>query len=311
MRRRIIIAGGSGFIGRYVAAHFRGQGDRVMILTRKAPASADELLWDGRSLGAWQGELEGADLLLNLCGKSVNCRYTRRNRRAIYQSRLESTRILALAMANCLNPPRVWLNSSSATIYRHAEDRDMDEATGEIGTGFSVEVCKQWEREFFIPDLPGTRRVALRTAIVMGPGSGGPFEAFRLLVKLGLGGTLGNGRQYMSWVHIRDFCRSLDWVWEHSELSGVINVAAPNPLTSRNFLAILRRAAGRRFGLPATRWMLECGAFVLRTETELLLKSRRVIPKRLIENGFKFDFANWDAAADDLLSCFLNHATIE
>lgn len=187
----------------------------------------------------------------------------------------------------------------------------MDEATGEIGKGFSVDVCRQWEREFFTPDLPEIRRVALRTAIVMGRGSGGPFNAFRLLVKLGLGGTLGNGRQFMSWVHIRDFCRSLDWLWEHPELSGVVNVAAPNPLANRNFLAIFRRAAGQKLGLPATRWMLELGAAMLGTETELLLKSRRVVPKRLMESGFEFDFANWDDAIGDLLACPQNHATIK
>lgn len=302
MNRRILIPGGNGFIGRHLVRFFREQGDRVIVLTRSPGSHPDEVVWDGRSLGGWAEHLNGADAVINLCGKSVNCRYTRENRAAIFASRLESTRILGLAMAQCPSPPTVWINASSATIYRHAEDRVMEEATGEIGEGFSVEVCRQWERELFAPALPAVRRIALRSAIVFGPGRGGPFDAFRLLVRLGLGGTQGSGRQFVSWVHVRDFCRGIDWILTHPELSGAINLAAPNPLPNRNFLAEFRHCLNNTIGLPAPAFLLEIGAFALRTETELLLKSRRVVAKRLMDNGFSFDFEHWSDALTDLES---------
>jgi len=301
MNRKILIPGGNGFIGRHLVRYFREQGDRVIVLTRTATDHADDIVWDGRSLGAWAEHLNGADAVINLCGKSVNCRYTRKNRAAIFASRLESTRILGLALAQCPTPPPVWINSSSATIYRHAEDRVMDDHTGEIGAGFSVEVCRQWERELFAPELPTVRRIALRSAIVFGPGRGGPFDVFRILMRLGLGGTQGNGRQFVSWVHVRDFCRAVEWLLTHPELSGPINLAAPNPLPNRNFLADFRRQMGVPFGLPAPAPLLAIGTFFLRSESELVLKSRRVVANRLMESGFQFEFEKWPDAVADLL----------
>ena len=299
--RKIVIAGGNGYLGRLVSRHFLDKGDQVTVLTRQT-ANTDsrpsQIHWDGLTLGSWALTLEKADVLINLAGRSVNCRYTGRNRRAIYDSRLQSTAILGEAIAACVHPPKVWLQSSSATIYRHAEDREMDEATGEIGTGFSVDVCQKWEATLLAAKTPLTRKVALRSAMVMGPGSDGVFGAFHRLARLKLGGTLGHGRQFVSWVHYLDFLRALDWISEFSSLTGAVNLAAPNPLPNRDFMRVLRQ--GKR-GLPSHRWMLEIGAFFLRTETELLLKSRRVIPVKLLQSGFVFLHPHWETAARDLL----------
>jgi hypothetical protein len=269
--------------------------------------------------------LEGRAAVVNLAGRSVNCRYAPGHRREIYDSRLESTRVLGQAIARCANPPAVWLNSSTATIYRHATDRAQDEATGEITPdaqlppdpvsgprrpppgwnetwAFSVDVARKWEQAFADAgaDTPRTRKVALRTAIVMGPGAGGPFDAIDRLVRLGLGGTISPGTQYMSWIHVRDFCRAVEFLIGRSDLSGAVNVAAPNALPNRDFMRDWRRARGKAVGLPAARWMMAIASFVLRTESELVLKSRWVYPRRLLESGFKFDFPDWPAAVADL-----------
>lgn len=246
--------------------------------------------------------MEGADAVLNLAGRSVNCRYNAKNRAEILDSRLDSTRVLGQAIAKSSAPPRVWLNSSTATIYRHAEDRPMNDETGEIGSGFSVGIALAWEQEFFATEVPRTRRVALRTAMVMGPQPGGPFVVFHRLAKLGLGGTLGSGRQMVSWLHDEDFCRAVKWLIEHDDISGPINVSAPNPLPNREFMREVRQAAGVPFGLPATRWMLEIGAVFLRTETELPLKSRWVLPSRLQAAGFEFEHPTWPDAAREIVS---------
>jgi uncharacterized protein (TIGR01777 family) len=246
--------------------------------------------------------VDGADAVVNLAGRTVNCRYTAKHRREIYDSRLLSTRVIGEAIAAARRPPGVWVNSSSATIYRDARDRAMDEATGEIGTGFSVDVCQQWEAAFTGAATPaGVRKVALRTAIAIGAGAGGAFEAFVRVVRLGLGGRMGDGGQFVSWVHVRDFCRAVEFVIGRGDLAGAVNVAAPNPVTNAEFMRVLRRACGRRIGLPAMRWMLEAGAFALRTETELLLKSRRVVPGRLLAAGFEFEFPEVAEAVGEIL----------
>jgi hypothetical protein len=254
--------------------------------------------WDGATLGDWQRELDGAAAVINLAGRSVNCRYDERHRREIYESRLRSTAVLGAAIAACAAPPPVWLNSSSATIYRDARDRPMDEATGEHGTGFSVDVCEKWERAFFAAPTPSTRRVALRSALVLGRGDG-VMEAFARIVRLGLGGTLGRGDQRMSWVHVEDFARAVEWLLTHP-LEGPVNCAAPNPLPNREFMAALRKAYRQPVGLPAAAWMLEIGAFFLRTETELLLKSRWVLPQRLQEAGFAFRYPDLASALAEI-----------
>jgi uncharacterized protein (TIGR01777 family) len=321
---RIVIPGGDGHLGRLLARRFSSQGHSVTTLTRSPrrltatsqrkppgkPNAWKTAIWDGRSFGPWVGELEDADLLINLAGRSVDCRYTVDNRANILRSRVESTTILGSAIQSMRFPPRLWLNASTATIYRHSFNREMDEATGELGGNepgtpeswrFSIEVARQWERSFFAPDTPGTRKVALRSAMVMSVEPGGVFEVLLRLVRSGLGGAWGSGRQYMSWIHEEDFLRVVEFLVGRKDVAGTVNLAAPGPLPNEQFLSHLRNAWGTNFGLPAKEWMLEVGAFLLRTETELLLKSRRVVPGILLNHGFEFCFPRWPEAASDLV----------
>lgn len=299
--RRIVIAAGTGFLGRSLTTWFQSRGDEAVVLTRRlvADCSARQVVWNGETLGEWVRELEGADALINLAGRSVDCRYDAENRRLILESRLKSTRVLGQAITSCVRPPVVWFNAASATIYRHAEDRPMDEATGEIGTGFSVDVCRAWEGEMEAAATPKTRKVMLRIAMVLGR-DGGVFIPFRMLARLGLGGTLASGRQYMSWLHETDLIGAIEFLMIRPEIAGAVNLSAPNPLTNAGWMREFRQRFGPGFGLPAVKWMLELGAFALRTETELLLKSRRVVPGRLLEAGYRFRFPELGAALDDL-----------
>lgn len=310
MKARIILAGGSGFLGRVLAKHFVASGHEVVILTRTPGPAADgvrEVAWDGRTLGNWTRELEGAAALVNLAGRSVNCRYHARNRREILDSRIHPTRVLAEAIARCAKPPPVWLNSSTATIYKHTFGPAWDES-GEIGgtpeakDEFSVEVAQAWEREFFDAKSPAMRKVALRSAMVLGTGANSVFPMLRRLVRLGLGGRMASGKQFVSWIHERDFCRAVDWIIAHDELTGVVNVAAPNPIKNADMMGTLCKVCRIPFGLPATEWMLEIGAIFLRTETELIIKSRRVVPGQLLKSGLEFRFPKLDDALRDLES---------
>lgn len=316
MNRRIILAGGRGFLGRVLARWFGGRGWDVVVLTRRptrrveaGSAAAEpvrEIAWDGETLGPWVAELEGATAVVNLAGRSVNCRYHARNRRIILDSRLKPTRVLGEALGQGRTPPRVWLNASTATIYRHTLGAAWDEA-GEIGgtpeakDEFSVQVATAWERAFNEANTPRTRKVALRSAMVLGRGRNSVFPMLRRLTRLGLGGRMGRGRQFVSWIHEADFCRAVEWLLAHDEMAGAVNLAAPNPLTNAEMMRTFRELCGVPFGLPATEWMLETGAFLLRTETELVLKSRRVIPGRLLAGGFAFHFPTFREAAADLM----------
>lgn len=301
---KIIIPGGTGYLGKILTTYFNARGFNVVVLSRSSDnrdKRARFVHWDGEHLGAWADELEGAVAVVNMAGRSVDCRYTQRNKAEIYASRLRSTRIVGEAIARCAKPPKVWLNSSSATIYRHALEREMDEATGEIGTGFSVDVCRRWEQTLADAPTPHTRKVAIRSAIVIGKESEA-LGALRRIVRLGLGGVLGAGMQFVSWIHDADFTRAVHWLIEHDELEGAFNLAAPNPLTNREFMRELREVYGRGFGLSATKLMLEFGAFFLRTETELVLKSRRVVPARLLESGFQFEHEEFRAAMNEIVN---------
>ncbi len=308
---RIILPGGSGQVGALLARHFHSQGHSVVVLARRpTPAPWKVVPWDGVSIGPWAGEIENADLVINLAGRSVNCRYTAANRREITESRTKSTRIIGEAIRSSVHPPKIWMNASTATIYRHAFDRPMDEATGEIGGKepdapdtwrFSIDVATSWEEAFFSSAAPGTRKIALRSAVVMSPDRGGAFDILLTLVRFGFGGASGSGRQFVSWIHDRDFLRSIDFLIAHDDLDGAVNLAAPNPLPNADFMAALRRAWGTRIGLPAAEWMLEFGAIFLQTETELILKSRRVVPGRMLAHGFTFEFPQWPLAAQDLV----------
>jgi hypothetical protein len=306
---RLIVPGGSGFLGRILTPWFGGRGWDVVVLTRRleeVAAPARGVGWDGRTLGEWTRELDGAQAVVNLAGRSVNCRYHERNRREILDSRVFSTRVLGEAIARCASPPRVWLNSSTATIYKHSLDRAMDEETGEIGATpeakdvFSVEVAQAWESALAEANTPMTRKLALRTAIVLGADDGGVFRVLRRLVRMGLGGRMGSGRQFVSWIHEEDFCRAIEWLIGCEGFTGAVNLAAPAPVPNRELMRLLRQACGVPFGLPAACWMLEVGALLLRTETELIIKSRRVVPGRLLAAGFQFRFPTLPATLSDL-----------
>jgi uncharacterized protein len=310
--RRVVIPGGSGQVGQMLAGYFHSQGDAVTVLARQAAERPwRTATWDGRDLDAsWVREIDAADIVINLAGRSVNCRYNEANRREIMDSRVQTTRLIGKAIAECAHPPALWMNASTATIYRHALDRVMDEATGEIGGHepgipftwkFSIDVATSWEEAFFAAETPRTRKIALRSAMVMWPSRGGIFATLLSLARAGLGGSAGSGDQFVSWIHGYDFMRALEFLIAHPELEGVVNISVPNPLPNREFMSELRRAAGVRIGLPATKWMLEIGAVFLRTETELILKSRRVVPGRLLQSGFDFHFPKWAEAAGDLV----------
>jgi uncharacterized protein len=307
--RKIILPGGSGFLGKLLAQYFHSCGWHVVVLTRhprRLSFAAEVCEWDGRSPGDWRFHLEGAAALVNLAGRSVNCRYSAKNRDRILTSRVESTRAIGQAIAGCTVPPAVWLNSSTATIYKHSFDQPMDEATGIIAAtaeakdAFSIEVATAWEDEFAAAITPATRKVALRTAMVLDTEPGTVYRVLRRLVRLGLGGRMGTGNQYVSWIHEADFCRAIGWLIEDSSLSGPVNVAAPQPVTNWELMRTLRQVCDVPCGLPATRWMLELGAFLLRTETELIIKSRRVVPARLLNDGFVFQFPDVASAIDQL-----------
>jgi uncharacterized protein (TIGR01777 family) len=310
-RLRVVIPGGSGQLGQILARHLQECGHHVTVLTR-GPYTAPWMTvhWDGVSIGSWTEHLEGADVCINLAGGSVNCRYHRANREAIYNSRIDTTRLLNHVILNLADPPKVWLNASTATIYRHALDRPMDEATGELGGNepgapnkwnFSIRVAKDWEAAFFETSTPRTRKVAMRSAIVFSPIAGNPFVIYSNLVRVGLGGMQGSGRQFISWIHDADFARAVEFLIDRDDLDGPVNLASPNPLPNREFMALLREAWDMPNGLPAPAPLLELAAFFHRTETELLLKSRRVIPTRLLQSGFHFEYENWPAAAEDLV----------
>ena len=292
---KIVLAGGNGYLGSYLTTLWREAGHSVVPLTR----SGEGVRWDGETLGDWASELDGADVLFNLAGRSVNCRYNNRNKEEILSSRVRSTRVLGEAVAGATNPPRVWLNASTATIYRDSRDRPMDDEIGEIGSGFSVDVAMTWEDEFFFCSTPSTRKVALRTAMVMGQGRGGPFEVFDSLARRGFGGMMGDGGQMVSWIHIEDFARAVEFLLS-SDLCGTVNVSAPGPLQNRAFMQEIVKARGVKIALPSPALLLEVGAVILRTETELPLKSRWVVPSRLLLEGFKFRFQTWPQAVRDL-----------
>jgi uncharacterized protein (TIGR01777 family) len=308
---RVVITGGSGQLGQILARHFHARGfDIVTVARHVEPAAWSTIAWDGRHPGDWFKEVDGADVVINLAGRSVNCRYNQANRVEIMQSRILTTTLVGHAIGMSSRPPKLWMNASTATIYRHAADRPMDDIAGEIGGNepglpstwrFSYDVATSWERAFFDARTPNTRKIALRSSMIMSPDKGGVLDTLLNLVRLGLGGAAGSGRQFMSWIHDADFAGAIEFLIAREDLDGCINVTSPNPVSNRDFMAGLRRAYGTRIGLPATTWMLEIGALLLRTETELILKSRRVVPRRLVEAGFDFQFPDWAPAALDLV----------
>lgn len=317
---KIVIPGGSGQVGTILARHYHARGDEVVVLSRspgRASTRWRTIVWDAVSLGPWARELDGADVVINLAGRSVNCRYGQKNRREIMSSRIDSTRVIGNAIASADRPPPVWLQASTATIYAHRFDAPNDESTGILGGGpeekgapdtwnFSIDVAKAWEQELADARTPHTRKVAMRSSMVMSPDRGGIFDTLATLVRRGLGGSAAGGRQFVSWVHEADFIRAVEFLIERDSLEGPVNISSPNPLPYSDFMRALRTAMDVKIGLPATRLMLELGAIVMRTETELVLKSRRVIPGRMLDAGFSFDFPDWPAAARNLVARWRN-----
>ena len=307
---KIVIPGGTGQIGTILARDFHAKGDEVIVLSREAKRLPWRVvLWDAQTLDKWVEELEGADVLINLTGKSVNCRYNWKNRCKILESRTRSVRVLGQALPQLKTPPRVWLQAATATIYAHRFDAPNDETTGILGGlakgepdtwRFSIDVARAWEGEFSLINLPRTRKVSLRSAMTMSPDSDGIFDYLLWLVRCGLGGKAGSGKQFISWIHYQDFIRAINFLIQRDDIEGVVNVCSPNPLPNAQFMSLLRRAWCAPFGLPATKLMLELGAIFLRTDTELVLKSRRVVPARLLDQGFTFKYPEWNKAAEAL-----------
>jgi uncharacterized protein len=306
--RRIVIAGGTGFLGGLLCSYLQPRGWDPIVLTRTPSASATypEVAWDSRTIGPWAQSLDGAEAVINFTGRSINCRFTDENRRLVMNSRVESTRVLGEAIARCAKPPRTWLNSSTATIYRHTLGPAHDEtssdfaATAKVRDAFSVEVALAWEKALAEAPTPQIRKVALRTTLVFGTVPGGVFQSLRRLSRVGLGGRMGNGRQFVSWIHDVDFVRAVEWLLETQTVEGPVNMAAPNPVTNADMMRVMRHVCGIPIGLPAAEWMLEVGAVIMRTETELLLKSRNVVPGKLVAGGFQFQFPIFESAVADL-----------
>lgn len=314
--KKIVIAGGTGFIGQEMIKYF-GKENTIIILTRQLQDAINNrnhyyslinddlrnvrfMKWDGLHTGEWSKELDGADLLINLAGKSVNCRYNETNKKEIFDSRTQSVKALGAAINQCINPPKLWINASSATIYRHATDKPQDEYTGEFHNDFSVQVCKLWEETFYDQSTPSTRKVALRMAITLG--TGGVLIPYFNLLKFGLGGKQGNGKQMYSWVHIEDTCRMIEWIYDNKEIKGTYNCCSPNPVPNETFMALLRKETGHSLGLPAYTWMLKIGAPLIGTEAELVLKSRWVVPTKILETGFQFKYPLLEDAFADIIS---------
>jgi uncharacterized protein (TIGR01777 family) len=302
--QKIVLARGNGYLGRVLAKYYSPLAAQVIVLSRKAAVenwNTQTVVWDVETPGRWSAVLEGADLLINLCGKNVNCRYNEANKKEIISSRVVPTGLLGEVITGLLNPPKLWINITSATIYRHAEDCVQDEETGQIGYGFSIDVCRAWEESFFATQTPGTRKIALRMSIVLGR-QDGAFPRLLNLVKIGLGGKQGDGNQYVSWIHEQDAASCTEFLLAHDELDGVFNCTAPQPITNKVLMQTIREGYGIPFGLPSPAWLLEIGARVIGTETELILKSRWVMPKKLLDSGFTFMFPTLGPAIKDIIS---------
>ena len=300
--KKLVIAAGTGFLGEVLVNHFQNEFDEIVILTRgksRTTAKIRFVNWDANSFSGWENELENADVLINLAGKSVDCRYTDANKNEIRSSRIDSTKILNEAVLHCENPPKHWLNSSTSTIYRHSEDKQMTEENGEVGNDFSMNVAKAWEKVFFETETPKTLKTALRTSIVLGK-NGGAFIPLKKLTQFGLGGKQGNGNQFISWIHQEDFARAIEFIIKN-ELVGVINVVSPQPIKNKVFMSELRRELKMPFGIPTPEILLKIGAKIIGTEPELVLKSRNVLPQKLNDHGFKFKFETLSEALKNLI----------
>lgn len=301
--KKVVIAGGNGFIGSNLSTHFKEKGVKVIVLTRENTRIDDEIYyqnWDAKTIGKWTEELEEADLVINLTGKSVDCRYTEKNKEEILSSRIDATKIIGEAINKCTTPPPLWINASTATIYRHSFDKAMTEKNGEIGDDFSMTVAKEWEKAFFEAETSHTRKVVLRISLVLGY-DGGVLPILSTLSKFGLGGKHGSGKQMFAWIHIKDLIKIIDFVVTNKNLSGIFNCTAPETIDNRQFMKTLRTVVKMPFGIPTPEFLLKIGTFILRTEPELILKSRYVYPKNLLDEGYQFEYTKSENALINLL----------
>lgn len=297
--KTIIIAGGSGFLGQVLETYFSKKGYAIKVLTRN-PKRDNDILWNAKDLGDWTKHLENSETLINLTGKSVDCRYTESNKKEIYNSRIDSTNLLGLAINLCEIPPKTWINSSTATIYKHSLSKQMTEKNGDIGDDFSMDIAKSWEKTFYEITTPKTRKIALRSSIVMGK-KGGALIPLKRLTKFGLGGKQASGLQKVSWIHELDFARSIEFLMNRNDLKGNFNLSVRKPTDNKTLMKTLRRTMNIPIGVSHPSWLLKLGARLIGTETELVLKSRNVIPERLLNNGFDFMYEDIDLALYDLL----------
>ncbi len=303
--KKIIITGASGFLGQTLLEYLSTKlpNAELVAVSRKAPDNCPSncrfVAWDGLTPGIWTDEFEGADAVINLAGKSVNCRYNEANKKAILESRTITTHLVGKAIEECTVKPKVWLNAASATIYEHTEDAPNTEESTRIGTGFSVNVCTEWEKAFNAYNRLGVRQIAMRTTIVLGK-HGGVTIPLKRLTLLGFGGKMGSGEQQFSWIHETDFCNIVLHFLNNEGCSGAYNMAAPNPVKNKELHRMLRKVLGVPFGIPQPKWLLEIGARIIKTETELILKSRYVISKRLKDEGFEFQFPTIEACLKDI-----------
>jgi len=297
--KTITIAGGSGFLGQVLENYFSKKQYKIKVLTR-TPKQGNHILWNAKNLDEWSQILERTDILINLTGKSVDCRYNEVNKKLIYDSRIDSTYILGLAINTCKNPPKVWINSSTATIYRHSLVKEMTEGHGEIGNDFSMNIAKSWEQTFYSITNPKTRKIILRTSIVMGK-NGGATEPLKKLVKFGLGGRQASGLQKVSWIHELDFSRAIEFLILNKNLDGNFNLSVPKPTDNKTLMKNFREIMNVPFGISHPEWLIKLGAKIIGTEAELVLKSRNVIPQRLLNHGFKFRYTEIEKALFNLL----------
>ena len=301
MKKRIVIAGGSGFIGKAISNHYLTNGYEVVVLTRGETQQKDSInyqQWDGKTIGDWAPFIDGAELVVNLTGKSVNCRYTDENKSLILSSRVNATKVIGAVIQRTNNPPKLWINSSTATIYDYSLTKPMTEDDGDIGNDFSMSVAQAWEDELFNAETPKTRKVALRISLVLGKNEG-VLPVLTKLTKLGLGGYHGNGKQKFAWIHIEDVLGIVDYLRDN-EIEGAINCTTDTIINNKQFMQALRKSLGISFGLPTPTFALKLGAIIMGTESELILKSRFVKPQRLLDKGYRFKFTDINNALEDL-----------
>lgn len=306
---KIVIPGGSGHVGSYLVQHFQKQKQDVTILTRNKNKKPPFVFWDGKTLGEWQKCIDGSDVVINLAGRLVNCLPSKKNLKERRDSRIDSTRVIGEAISQSQKPPKLWIQMSTATIYDHSFGPPHDENSDRIGKNqdrypyvwrHSTSIAIHWEKTLFSFKTPLTRKVAVRLAFVISPKKKGYFDILRSLAKRGMGGPVAGGKQYVSWIHYIDFIRAIECIISHKEISGIINVGSPHPLPQKELMSKLRSVCGINFCFPITKWMSEIGALFMKTDTELVLKSRMVVPKRLLSYGFRFKYPHWEDALSDM-----------